>query len=302
MYRLLSIGIVLLWISAMAALFMRDVWPAWTAQDAPPMTKEQFAGLADREQQFGIFGADGQRTGTAWSDISSSGGNTAIRGTVHLERLPYVSTILVETLTEFDPEGELDTFRLDVFGVPMTVIWIRGERRGIYFPCDIKVGPLSRQANLDLSASRMIGDSLRPFEYLPTLKVGQAWRMQMVDPVSAALGGRIRLVPIIAQVTRRETITHQGKPVDCFLVETTPGQTKAWVGTDGKVLVQEADVPGVGRITVREEPYEDTMRTAARTRIRRGQESNVNLGSEALEGVKRSVIGRMLGGDNDSRD
>src|SRR6185369_17210571 len=33
MHKLLLTGVVLLWLTAMTALFMRDVWPAWTAQD-----------------------------------------------------------------------------------------------------------------------------------------------------------------------------------------------------------------------------------------------------------------------------
>jgi hypothetical protein len=271
MYRLLSIGIVLLWMSAMSALFMRDVYPAWTAQDAPPLTKEQFAKLLEPQQQVGIFDGNGKRRGTAWSDLGTVGGNTAIRGTVYVEDVSLLPAVLVETSTELDEKGELDSFTLNVFGVPATTIQIHGERHGIYFPCEIQMGPLFRQANLEMAASRMLSDSFRPFTYLPTLKVGQSWRMQVVDPVSAALGGGTQFIPVIARVTRRETIEHQGKPTECFVVETSPGQAKAWVGQDGHVYVQEVQLPAVGKMVVREEPYNAEARTQARNAVRTGR-------------------------------
>jgi hypothetical protein len=58
MHRLLTIGIVFLWVSAMTALFVRDVWPAWTAQDAPPMTPDELARFGP-EQQLSICDAKG---------------------------------------------------------------------------------------------------------------------------------------------------------------------------------------------------------------------------------------------------
>lgn len=272
MYRLAGIAIVLLWVSAMTALFVRDVWPAWTAQDVPPMTRDELARL-DRDQQLGMFDAEGRRLGTAWSSISSVGGNTSIQGTVHVDGIRLIPNILVETSTGFDEKGELDSFNLDVFGIPATIIKVRGERHGIYFPCEIQLGPLFRQANLDMAASRLIGDSLRPFNFLPTLKVGQAWRMQIIDPISAAMGSSTRFKAIVARVTGKETIDHAGRQVECFVVETSPGQAKAWVGPDGRVCVQEVELPGLGKLTVRDEPYQENEREMVRRRILRGRRS-----------------------------
>jgi hypothetical protein len=51
------------------------------------------------------------------------------------------------------------SFTLDVYGAP-ALIKVHGERMGIYFPCQLDVGTIHRQVNLELSASRMIGDTL----------------------------------------------------------------------------------------------------------------------------------------------
>lgn len=255
MYRLFGVGVVLLWVSAMGALFMRDVWPAWTAQDAPPMTAEQFARLLDRDQQYGLFAGDGRRIGTAWSHMGRSGINHIIGGTVHLDSFEKVPAVLIESTTEFDTDGELDSFTLDVLGLANIKIKVHGERRGIYFPCELQVGPFHRQANLELSASRLIGDSLRPFDYLPKLAVGQAWRMQMIDPLSAVMGGKTRFTSVVARVTGKETIPHRGADTECYIVETSPTRAKAWVSSEGRVLRQEADVPMLGKVVVQEEDY-----------------------------------------------
>lgn len=303
MYRMLTIGVVLLWVSAMTALFVRDVLPAWTAQEAPPMTREELVRFGG-EQQLGIFDAKGKRIGTAWSSVSTRGSNAVIQGTVHVEGLRLVREVLVETSTEFDAEGELDTFNVDVFGVPATVIQVRGERHGIYFPCEIQMGPLRRQANLDMAATRLIGDAVRPFNYLPTLKVGQAWRMQVIDPLSAAMGGTTRFTSIVARVTGQETIEGpDGKPIEGYVVETTPMQTKAWVGSNGRVYVQQAQVPMLGNVTVRDEPFRQQQREDARRQVRRtgpDDDARGNPLSRPMEQLKKTISDALEGANGRS--
>lgn len=258
MYRLFSTGVVLLWISAMAALFVRDVWPAWSAQDAPPMTRDKIEELARNRQQFGIFRAKGgERIATAWSTLQSLPERTIVRGTVITVAQSVLPAFRIESETEFDRDGGLDTFSLRVEGIPQTRITVHGERRGIYFPVEMHFGTFHPQANLEMAATRLIGDSMRPFTFLPTLSVGQSWRMQVLDPIAAILGGKTHFRSFVARVTRTETITHNGQPVECFVVETSPQQIIAWVDASGRILVQEADIPGIGRIRVSEEPYNE---------------------------------------------
>jgi hypothetical protein len=274
MYRLFASGVVLLWVSAMTALFVRDVWPAWSAQDAPPLNRKQLADLPQRQEQFGIFKAGGERIGTARSDLQATPERTTIRGTIAINALGIIPALRIESETEFDSAGGLDSFDLRVIGIASTRITVRGERRGIYFPVEMHFGTFHRQANLDMSATRLIGDSMRPFTFLPTLHVGQSWRMQLLDPIAAALSGKTQFRPIVARVTRQETIEHLGKTVDCFVVETSPQQVTAWVDAHGRVLVQEVDLPGFGRIQAREEPYDEDLRNPTKPEIQepRGEE------------------------------
>ena len=289
MYRLFAIAVLLFWVGAMAALFVRDVWPAWTAQDPPPITVEQLAHLDRREGQFAICRSGGQRIGTAWSNISKAGPNTTIRGTILLDGLGQIPQILIKTNTVFDEKGGLDRITLAIHGVAGMRINVRGERRGIYFPCELHLGTIHREVSLDLAASRLIGESLRPFTFLPRLEVGQSWRMQLLDPLSAAMGSRADFTPVVARVIGTETIEHpawSGQWVECFVVQTSPRRSKAWVDRDGHVLVQEADMPGLGQVTIREEQYDEARRKTVSRRIR----GSVGGGGSSMDDAPDGVV------------
>jgi len=181
MQRLFGAAIVLLWISAMTALFVRDIWPVISAQDAPPITGAELAALDDRKLQFAIYQDSdengNQRIGTAWHEVNHGPAITSMTSNVLIDGFRMIPVVRIQTRTEFDSEGQLDSFQLDVYGVPMTKIRIHGERRGIYFPVDLQIGPLNRQMNLRLSGSRLIGETIQPFTVLPKLEVGQSWRI-----------------------------------------------------------------------------------------------------------------------------
>ena len=63
MYRLIGIGVFLLWVTAMVSLFVRDILPAWTAQDPPHLTGEQYRLLDEPNQQFQVVDAKGRLQG-----------------------------------------------------------------------------------------------------------------------------------------------------------------------------------------------------------------------------------------------
>lgn len=275
MYRLFAAAIFVFWFSAMAALFVRDILPSWTAQDAPPLRPQAVAKLAQQEQQYGIYLGDGTRIGTAWGIVEGTQTATTLKGTVLIECPPLINGIRIETHSKFDGDGALEAFNLWVYGVrmpgmrngPDTRIWVRGERMGIYFPCLMQFGALHKEANLDVCASRLIGDSLRPVAYLPSLSVGQSWRMQILDPVAAALRGKTQFRSIIARVTGIETIWQGGKQMECFVVETSPNKTKAWVDRSGCVRKQEVELPGLGVVRICEEEYRGQLRKDAIKRV-----------------------------------
>lgn len=269
MYRLIGVGAFLLWVTAMVSLVVRDILPAWTAKDPPHVTGEQFKLLDEPNQQFGVVDAKNRRVGTVWSDVTHNPGNgtTSITAIAKLDKLPIIPPIRIFSSTDFDSNGAIESFRMNVVGVLNQRMHIHGERWGIYFPVEMQFGPIRRETNLDYAATRLIGESLHPFAYLPTLRVGQSWRMQVLDPVAVVLGNRADFKPVVATVTRKETIAHPteaGRSVECFVVETSPTPSRAWVDAKGHVFRQETDLPGFGRITLVKEAYNAQQRRDAR--------------------------------------
>ncbi len=265
-----------LWLAAMGALFYREIWPAWTAQSPPRLATA--GGKNDVFwNQHGIFDAENHRIGTAWSQLSQVGTLLRHESDVALEGLPMLPPVLIETDVYTTADGAVDNFSLDVRGIidarhKPVVIHMSGENYGKYIPCTVQVGAFRRTFKLDAAASRLIGDGIRPFDTLRDLKVGQSWRMQMLDPLSAMLYQQAKITSVIARVERTETIEHGGAKVECFVV--VAGRSRAWVAPDGRVLVQEADIPGFGRVTIRDEGPDKGARTATRTRIVGGSEGN----------------------------
>jgi hypothetical protein len=266
MYRLFVIAVVLFWLGSMGALFMRDVWPAWTAQEPPSMSPGSLESDTPPETQLAIYNEQNKRLGTAWSRVTKTSQETTISSTVSIIAGKMIPSLLIEMNTVFDDEGRLDRFRLEVKGIPQMKIFAEGERRGIYFPCRFQVGVIRRQMNLELAASRMMGQSFQPFAYLPNLEVGQAWRMQMLDPLTAVMSKQARLTPMVIHVIEKEPIEHQGEKVECFVLESTPPRIKAWVDERGYILKQKTQVPMIGTLILKSEKYDAAAREKARTR------------------------------------
>ena len=60
---------------------------------------------------------------------------------------------------------------------------------------------------------------------------------------------------VLITVTGREIIDHHDAKIEAYIVE--GGGARAWVASDGRVLRQEVNLPLVGQITLRDEPYDE---------------------------------------------
>ena len=117
------------------------------------------------------------------------------------------------------------------------------------------INDVSETFKISAAEAGLIGDVFRPFASLPELAVGQSWRMQVVNPVSVITGIGSRFMPLLVQVTGRETINApDGRQVECFIVEAP--SVRAWVDREGLVWVQQVELPVGGQITLRNEPHD----------------------------------------------
>ncbi|UCG31872.1 MAG: hypothetical protein JSU68_09415 [Phycisphaerales bacterium] len=263
--RVFAVCVILLWAGSMTALFVRDVWPAWTAQDLPRAFSRQSVEQFGGHQQFGIFTASGARLGTSWTRFFVLHDMRSVEIAHLIERLGDFGPLLINTDLKFTGEDDrLTELNMQVRGAPFRVV-VLGELLGNEIVCDVQVGLKRRAFHIDADIAGLIGESLRPFSMLPELRVGQTWRLYMVDPLALMLGGKAAPKPVIVRVTRRERITHQDRDLDAFVVEWP--SCRSWVDEHGGIVRTEMDIPLIGRIIIRSEPFDADSLSEARQRV-----------------------------------
>ncbi len=278
----------------MSWLVAHDVWPSVTADDPPSVKSTEWIRGEGRESQFTIH--DGSRKlGTIWSTYllntpRSGGRGSSSQGEafpvqrediIWLDHLPSVAMQMGYDITPlrvisdstFSTDGQLDEFTLRVAS-NHTNLRLHGERFHADFSFVLEGPALPRRVfKLPLSQGGLIADLLNPLTQLPGLRVGQRWRMQVFNPLTAVTGLGERFIPMLVNVTGEERIATPGGEATCFVVESSAAgsavvNTTAWVDANGVVLMQEVKLPGLGTIRIVREAQVDK---AARMKARRAR-------------------------------
>jgi hypothetical protein len=275
--RWLGIATLGLMLSANAALLVRDVLPGWLAGEPPQSRAHQLEPGGTVAVQFGIFDHTGRRVGYSWSISSRSGDLISVRHVTVLEalRLPlgdrpeaYLPSLRIDTDLDYHGALSLDRLRVRVcgFGFP---IRLEGE----YYPpgdfaCQWQVDDRRGELQLPAEATRAIGDIIRPFESLTGLRVGQSWRVKVLNPLAGVIpdwGTRSMSTDMmLVRVTGEESIEHRGATVRAFVLEAE--KLRAWVTPEGRVVRQELELPLFGTLALVDEPYD----AEARQRVLQG--------------------------------
>ncbi len=246
----------------MTWLIAHDVAPNWTAMDAPPV--QASAGWFDRDSecQFAVWDEFG-RIGSVWTRYFVDDQSVLRDDLIWIERLPLdLAPLRVTATSAFTAEGVLDEFtiRLETRG---SDVKLHGERFPADFSFRLESGPIDKAFKVPLTQGGLFAGAFLPFADMSDLRVGTRWRMQVVNPLALLTGVGQRFIPVLVEVTGEERIQTPAGDRNCLVVESP--SVKAWVGADGLVLVQEADIPALGRIRiVRLADFDEEGRTKAR--------------------------------------
>ncbi len=262
MARWFGIAVVLFWGAMMTSLFMHDIWPHWAAGEPPLQMPPEKATKEESRYQSSISSKLG-RIGTSWVRFYNRDGNPLVHTQTLLDGLPFkLPPLLVDSELTYTEDKTLDSLRIQVHGSPIR-LELLGENYGMDFSCELITGPGPDDRlgfKLDADAAAMMSDAFRPFTLLKGLYVGKTWRIRLINPLPVLQGGKAEFESCLVRVTRRETIQHQGKAVECYKIESR--NLRAWANDQGNVLVQEVDLPIFGTLTIRQEPFNDLERLA----------------------------------------
>jgi len=279
-------GLVLVpfWVAAMAWLVVQDVAPGWTAQEPPTLVASAWLQEEGGSSQCGIFNDKGHRVGTIWTSYLIEEESIRRDELVWLERLGSalgpagagLGPLGLRIGATYRVDGVLDEFDVKL-RCPVVQAHLHGERFHADFSFEFVSGPLRKAFKLPLSEAGMISAAFNPFEQLDNLHVGQRWRMQVFNPLAAVAGVGDKFIPLLVEVTGRETIeVGEGHMRGCLVVE-SPG-AQAWVDERGVVWVQEVVLPVGGKLRIVRESLDEAAKERARVQYR-DMQGNVSGGN-----------------------
>lgn len=258
---------------ANGAIIIRDLVPDWLAGDPPPPGATRLAPGERRADQVGIFDRENRligrswtvshRTETSWLVVVDT---VTVLNPFTLPQGMRTPAVCIQTrVTYREQQTRVDELELQMFGLGVPIHFYGEAYETGDFPCQWQVGPRRGWFVLDSEAPAALGDVIRPFDRLPNLYVGRTWRLDLLDPLAQILPNvkatGLGFDSVLIRVTGQETITHRGRQIETFVVESS-GAT-AWVAPDGRVLRQQVNLPLLGQLTLRDEELdEDTLRDA----------------------------------------
>ncbi len=260
--RLVELLIVSSWLVCMTWLVARDAVPRWFAEAPPEVATLSWLEEQGHRFQYGIFDSSGGRRGSSWSVYEVHHDTIRRKDLLVLDGLGPIERLIIETELTFLNETELTTIEVEIKGVPARIT-LEGERQGPKFGFELEIGGIpAYNFVLDAQAAQTFCDVIKPFSALRGLAVGRSWKIHVIDPFSLIQsGGRTRLKAVVVRVTAEEVIHLEGRAYNCYVVE-SPG-ARAWIDETGRTRRQVVDVPGVGKLEIREEAFRreqyDTM-------------------------------------------
>ncbi len=215
---------------------------------APPVQVPVGGEKKPVRMQFVIDSQRWGRIGQSWSEFWRIQSGAVARSTTLLTAGPFGKRVRVDSSLGFDARDQLDELKVWVHGLPAPVE-IEAASYGQDFPCIITIGKQRHEFALRQDMASAFAEVFRPFVFLKGLRVGQTWRIASINPLGCLWGEDPTPEPIVARVTRRETVDYMGRKTECFRVETKGAV--AWVDDQGRVLLQQVDLPVLGKVSIR---------------------------------------------------
>lgn len=244
--------IVPIWLLAMSWLVARDIVPHWTASNPPPIQPGDWLADGNRIQftlsdEFGPMGA-------VWTEYLVDSRSIRRDDLIWIERLPLdLAPVRLTVDSVFTAEGVLDEFsiHLETGGASRAAIRLHGERFHSDFSFTLESGPLEKAFKIPLVEGGLFSGAFHPFGALTNLRVGQRWRMQVVNPLSMLSGVGSEFIPLLVEVTGEERVQSSVGDVNCFVIDSP--NARAWVDARGNVVAQEMKLPMLGRMRLQRE-------------------------------------------------
>lgn len=232
----------------MGWLVAHDVVPAWTAQEVPVMRATDAMRAAQGQSEHVLYDQHGE-LGRMWTTHLIDEGSIRRDDVIMIDRLPIdVAPLRLLVASTFTAKGELDELTI-VMENSEHQFRVHGERFDTDFSFTLDSGDSRPKSfKVPLSGGSMVTAAFNPFSTLTDLRVGQRWRVQVINPLSAFVPVGDKFFRVLVEVTGEERIKTIGGEVNCLVVESP--NMKAWVDKTGAVVKQEMTLPLIGAMRI----------------------------------------------------
>jgi transglutaminase-like putative cysteine protease len=256
------VSVAVFWLVMNAQLVRRELFltrlPSGSTSLAASLTPE----TSFKEQWMGIY-YEGEKIGYSNTTVNRMYGSQT-PGFLILNRT-FMTLTLMDNPLKVNFEGVLHTdenFKMRTFTCRLKSagheIQLDGKRAGDLLTLDVLSGGRVFRKTANVSEDVNLSNSLTPLLYLPDLKPGVTYSVQILDPFTLATN------TAKVTVTGMEPYDYEGKKIDVYVVDTKyEGLTfTAWVTEGGETLKESTPL---GWTLVREDrtvaqdfPMEDT--------------------------------------------
>jgi len=259
------VAVVVFWLIMNAQLVRREIFltrlPTGSTSIAASLTPE----LSFKEQWMGIY-YEGEKIGYSNTTVNRVDGSEK-PGFIILNRT-FMTLMLMDSPVKVNFEGVLHTdkeFKMHTFSCRLRSsdheIQLDGKRDGNQLSLDVLSGGKVFRKTATVHEDVNISNSLTPLLYLPDLKPGVTYSVQILDPFTLATA------TAKVTVSGMEPYEYEGKKVDVYVVDTKyQGLTfTAWVTESGETLKESTPL---GWTLVREDRMVAQDFSGQDTRIR----------------------------------
>ncbi len=263
--------IVLFWLATTGWMFYREAWPHLQGGEPPPYSIDLTDEVSVQPVLWKVW-YQGKVSGTGRSFVRRQPDRTyQLETQFHFERLPILLLELrkMTTMYRVTEAGELRELGARVVlseavigqGNLELALAVSGPvKQGKFWP-QVQVEGLNQEVPqlkpVDVSGQGNVLNPMHLLNRLSGLRVGQRWRIPLVDPLRTILPGQNLGLPFLDAEVKAGDLTWHGEKVLCHKIEyREPGKkvtASTWVRqTDGLVLQQAANHQGLDLLLVRE--------------------------------------------------
>lgn len=251
MPKIVSVVIILFWLTMTGWFIQREIWPALPTLNQPSYQTLLTNRTIPRQSRMGIYFLH-HKIGYSLTSIGSlPSGSFQITNYTQFDpslmplmpadlpagmKRPFVFT----SSSVISPDYSLYSLKISLTS-PLGDYELLGTREGDQLVLTIRDKATTRTERISFPKGVTVSDGLSPFVAMPNLSVGKEWMISLINPFS------LSWETVKAYVEEKTTLEWAGKTYEVYevTVDYKGFKPRAWITPEGIILKQEVLTSGL---------------------------------------------------------